>query len=341
MAGEGIQMEQSSPKAGVMTRTEKKKNPTSRPRVVRRLIRRRDAMDAAQRFKTYPDGSVKVIRFTLGQRIEHMVLIISFTGLAVTGLAQTYYETLLGSFILALFGGIVSIRSIHHLFAFVFGIQSIYHAALFVYELFVFRRTSRIMPDFDDVRNLFEMLALNLGLSKRHPRFDRYNFEEKAEYWALVWGTVIMGITGLMQWFPVMVAEVLPGWIIPVARAFHRWEAILAVLAILTWHTYHAVLKTRNTSIFTGLMSLEQIQEEHPLELLYLEKATESLHSQTWPVLIEIPVDEPKKDVEPEISLEKETENPLEVQYEKPLEEIKISLEKEIEVPDGDSKIIA
>ena len=320
-----------------MTKSQSQDRQPSRPRTMKRSIRRRDAMDAAQRFQTQPNGSVVIVRFTLGQRIEHMVLILSFTGLAITGLAQTYYDTALGDFILALFGGLASMRSIHHLFAFVFGIQSVYHLASFVYERFVFMRPSRMMPNLTDAGDFFNVLALNLGLSKKHPRFDRYNFEEKAVYWIVVLGAGIMGISGLMQWFPIQVTEFLPGWVIPVARTIHRLQAILTVLMILVWHTYQTIIRTRNTSIFTGLISLEQMQEDHPLELLYLEAAAASIDNQKWPLLLKIPMEEQQTiNEEAIVSPGANAEiRPEEQSDDKKLEK-NISLEKEIETINGD-----
>jgi hypothetical protein len=75
-----------------------------------------------------------------------------------------------------------------------------------------------------------------------------------------------MGITGLMQWFPTITTQYLPGSAIPIARVAHSLEAVLAVAAIAMWHMYHSVIKERNTSIFNGLMSEHEMLENHPLE---------------------------------------------------------------------------
>jgi formate dehydrogenase subunit gamma len=287
----------------------KKKTSQNRtPKKLRRYVRRRDAMDAASRFYVAEDGTRYVIRFTWEQRIQHWILLLSFTTLGVTGLAQTFYATAVGNFILLALGGIDSARQIHHVAAFIFGTSAIYHFAISIYETFVYRRISRIWPDWSDFTNLIDMLKLNLGLTDRHPKFDRFTFEEKAEYWALIWGTIIMGATGLMQWFPLQVTSILPGWAIPVARAFHRWEAILAVLAILTWHFYHTLVKTRNFSIFSGMMTIAQMEEEHPIELAYLERAALALESsKTWPALIEILLEE-EEETAPSLVSEKTIE---------------------------------
>jgi formate dehydrogenase subunit gamma len=278
----------------------KKNLPNRHPRKIRRYIRRREAMEAAHRFRVADDGTRYIIRFTPAQTLQHWLLLFSFTTLGITGLAQTFENTSVGYAVLYALGGIESARQIHHIAAFIFGVTSIYHFAISIYETFVYRKISRIWPDWSDFTNLIEMLKLNLGLSHKHPQFDRFSFEEKAEYWALIWGTIVMGATGLMQWFPLQVTSVLPGWMIPVGNALHRWEAILAVLAILTWHMYHTLIKTRNFSIFSGVMTVDQMKEEHPVELAYLEHAVMALdNSRSWPALIEFEIEEPEEETTP------------------------------------------
>jgi formate dehydrogenase subunit gamma len=271
----------------------KSKVPAKAPATMKRYIYYRDAVEAVKRLRFAPNGNRYVVRFPLGQRVEHFILILSFTTLAITGLAQTYSSVFIGNLILSLFGGIDSSRQIHHVAAFVFGIQSLYHIGKFIDDAFVHRQPGKMLPAWSDVTDAIQMIKFNLGLALRRPRFDRYNFEEKAEYWALVWGTVVMGVTGLIQLFPAQLTMILPaGWVIPVGRVLHRWEAILAVLAILTWHFYHSVIKKLNLSIFNGNMSIEEMQEEHPLELAYLEQASAAIQNRFWPVEIEIPLED-------------------------------------------------
>jgi len=148
---------------------------------------------------------------------------------------------------------------------------------VFVYDLFVKRQRSEIRPGSEDLKHLGEMLRYNLGKSEYHPHFGRYTFDEKMEYWALVWGAIVMGITGGMQWFPTVVTRWLPGSVIPIARAIHGWEAVLAVATIAVWHTYHVLIKTRNTSMFTGKLSIAQMEEEHPAELEFILWAVSKL----------------------------------------------------------------
>jgi formate dehydrogenase subunit gamma len=168
------------------------------PKVLRRYISRREAIEAARRFHSV-DGKPVVVRFSMGQRIEHYFLLISFTLLGITGLSQTFADNPVGYFMLNLFGGIDSTRVIHHTAAFIMVALSIYHVSVFLYKFFMGHRLPKMLPEWSDFTQLIEMLKLNTGLSHKHPRFDRFSFEEKAEYWALVWGTVVMTMTGLMQ----------------------------------------------------------------------------------------------------------------------------------------------
>lgn len=327
-------MEQSSQKGASSVKADGMKKQPPQQKIEKRDIRRRDAVEAALRFKSHPEGRVEVIRFSRGQRIEHLVLIVSFFGLAITGLVQTYSASSVGSSVIAFLGGIASTRLIHHLFAIAFGSLFIYHAAVTIYGIFVLMRANKMRFVVADVRNFFEMMKLNLGLSKKYPRFDRYNFEEKSWYWFVILTAVIMGVTGLIQWFPVLVSQVLPGWTIPLARLFHRWEAILIVLVMLIWHTYQTLLRTRNISIFTGVMDLKKMQEEHPLELVYLKAASAAVNEQTWPVTIEIQLDEPQNGTGAK-ALKKEIEPVLEILVEGTVKDTDHSFEKEIENTDG------
>jgi mono/diheme cytochrome c family protein len=106
-----------------------------------------------------------------------------------------------------------------------------------------------------------------VGVGKSRPQFGRYGFEEKAEYWALVWGIIIMGVTGFMMWNPLSTIELLPGEFIPAAKAAHGAEAVLAVLAIIVWHMYGVHLRRFNKSMWTGHLTEQEMLHEHPLEL--------------------------------------------------------------------------
>jgi hypothetical protein len=128
-----------------------------------------------------------------------------------------------------------------------------------------------MLPLIDDFKHLFQDIAYYLGLRQHKADYGRYSYAEKAEYFAVVWGLVIMAITGFMMWNPIAIARILPGQIIPAAKAAHGGEAILAVLAIILWHFYHVHIRTFNKSMFTGKLTKEQMEDEHPAELRMIE----------------------------------------------------------------------
>jgi len=206
-------------------------------------------------------------RFSVWQRIEHAVLLVSFTVLSVTGLPQKYADSNWGSTLIAWMGGIETTREIHHIAAILLMLGAIYHGAAVTHKIWVQRVRLTILPDFQDMKDGFQAMFYNVGLAKNPPKMGRYTFGEKAEYWAVIWGTVIMIITGFMLWNPIATASLLPGQFIPAAKAAHGGEALLAVLSIITWHMYNVHIKVFNKSMFTGKISHHEMEEEHPLEL--------------------------------------------------------------------------
>jgi cytochrome b subunit of formate dehydrogenase len=206
-------------------------------------------------------------RFSVLQRIEHIVLIVSFTTLGLTGLAQKFSSNDIAAAFIQLLGGIENVRIIHRVAAIILALETIYHIIVLAYKTYVRRTELGMLPGPKDALDALDVLRYNLGLTKVHPRMPRYNFAEKAEYWAMLWGTAMMGLTGFILWNPIVAAKILPGQFIPAAKAAHGGEAVLAVLAILVWHFYNVHLKSLNKAMFTGKMSRHQMEEEHGEEL--------------------------------------------------------------------------
>lgn len=206
-------------------------------------------------------------RFTLSQRIQHAILVLSFTALALTGLPQKFPTNGVSIFFIGLLGGIEFVRSIHHFAATVLMLATIYHLVDVGYKFYVLRLPLTMLPSLQDIKDGWQALMHNLGLSKSRPQMGRYTFEEKMEYWSLVWGLIIMGLTGFLMWNPLTSARVLPGQFIPAAKVAHGAEALLAVLAIIIWHMYGVHLRRFNKAMFTGQLSEEEMLHEHPLEL--------------------------------------------------------------------------
>jgi formate dehydrogenase gamma subunit len=224
-------------------------------------------MAKTQERKTYE-------RFPVSYRVEHILLFISFTTLAVTGLVQKFPTGWFSEWFVGALGGVENVRVIHRIAATMMVLESIYHLAVVGYRVFVLRTRLTMLPGLEDVQAALGALMYNLGLRSTRPLEGRYNFVEKAEYWALVWGTVVMAITGFMLWNPIATVRILPGEIIPAAKAAHGAEAILAAAAIVVWHFYHAHVKFFNKSMFTGKMTEEEMAHEHPMELAEIKAGT-------------------------------------------------------------------
>jgi formate dehydrogenase gamma subunit len=210
-------------------------------------------------------------RFSLSQRMQHWVMTLSFTVLAVTGLPQRYALSGWAEWMIAALGGIETVRVIHRVAAVVFIMVTLFHFMALVYWVWVKRVRMTILPGLKDVTDMLDALRYNLGLARRHPRLPRYNFAEKIEYWSLIWGSVIMILTGFMLWNPIATASFLPGEFIPAAKTAHSAEALLAVLAVIIWHFYSVHIKTFNRGMFTGKLTREQMEAEHAGHLEELE----------------------------------------------------------------------
>jgi cytochrome b subunit of formate dehydrogenase/mono/diheme cytochrome c family protein len=213
----------------------------------------------------------RFLRFTIDQRVEHVFLLVAFSLLGLTGLIQKYSQAPISDWLIGVLGGIEMVRLIHRVNAVIMVAESVYHVAALGYRLFVLRVSATMLPGVSDLAHVIQDVLRYLGLRKHAARYGRYTYAEKAEYWAMIWGTLVMALTGFMLWNPVAVARLLPGEFIPAAKAAHGGEAILAVLAIILWHFYHVHLKVFNKSIFLGTLTREEMKHEHPAELAHLE----------------------------------------------------------------------
>ncbi len=213
-------------------------------------------------------------RFSPVRRLEHLILLIGFFILGVTGLAQKYYAIGLSQWFIRVCGGVENVRLLHRASVGVLGVLTVYHLGAVGYSVFARRDRLTMLPGLDDARAVVQALAYNLGFSRSRPLEGRYNFAEKMEYWALVWGMIVMGATGFMLWNPIATARFLPGEVIPAAKAAHGAEAVLAVAAIIVWHFYHVHVKFFNKSMFTGRLTEAEMAHEHPLELAQIKAGT-------------------------------------------------------------------
>lgn len=221
--------------------------------------------------KPQTSGAKTYARFDALQRFQHIIFLISFSLLGFTGLPQKYPLASVSVWFFNVIGGIEVSRFVHHTSAIVMMIISIVHVLDVAYRILVLRLPINMIPWVDDLQHVIHDLQYYLGYKKHKAYYGRYSYAEKMEYLALIWGTIVMGATGFMMWNPISTLRFLPGEAVPAAKAAHGGEALLAVLAIIIWHFYHVHIKHFNKSMFTGNLTREEMEHEHPAELAMIE----------------------------------------------------------------------
>lgn len=210
---------------------------------------------------------MRIKRFTAMQRLFHLLLAVSFMVQAATGLARMYIEAPFGVRLASLFGGYAGALEVHKWGGACMAVLFIVHL---VYALSVVVRIGRedsLVPGWGDVTEFCHHTLWILGLGKE-PRFGRWTWWERFDYWAVFWGMVVMSITGLMLWSPVVTARFIDGWWCNVALWVHRIEAVLAMGHVFIIHYLVAHLRPSNFPmdpvIFEGVVSMERVRHERP-----------------------------------------------------------------------------
>ncbi|HEY3352552.1 MAG TPA: cytochrome b/b6 domain-containing protein [Polyangia bacterium] len=210
------------------------------------------------------------VRFSNRQRLEHLVMMIAFTTLTLTGLPQKYPDAGWANWIVSHLGGIDMTRAVHRAFGLVLAFIALQHIGIMVGALVLGRARATMLITRQDFRDAVDNLKYCLGLLPKPPKFDRFDYKQKWEYWGLLFGGVVMVMTGFVLWYPTLATKLLPGVVIPTAKVLHTNEAMLALLAVVVWHIYGAHLSPEvfpaDTSIFTGRISAERMKHEHTLE---------------------------------------------------------------------------
>ncbi len=219
----------------------------------------------------YRAAGLTILRMNFTQRMQHAVLAISFILLAVTGFALKFPE----SWVAKLLGSNEMFRRWSHRIAgVVLLLVGVYH----LYYILARKEGRQLVKDLLPVKKDLEDLAGSgrylTGMTDQKPKIGRFGYPEKMEYWAVIWGTIIMGATGLMIWFKMDVTQFLPRWAVDVALTVHYYEAILACLAILVWHFYHVIFDPDvyplNWACWKGKVSKHWQEEEHSLDISQL-----------------------------------------------------------------------
>jgi len=238
-------------------------------------------------------------RFTGMNRLNHVLVMVTFFGLTATGIPLIFSDTEWAKVLAGLFGGVEAAGIWHRVFAvglianFVIHFISLGRAFLrrrVGWRVWVFGANSMV-PRWKDVSDCTGMCRW-FATGKGHPRIDRWAYWEKFDYWAEIGGSMIIGGSGLLLWFPELASKILPGWIFNVAMIVHGYEALLAIVFIFTIHFFNAHLRPGvfpvDDVIFTGCMSEAELKEHRPeeYERLIRTGAIESLR---------VPAPDPKR----------------------------------------------
>ncbi|NIO15694.1 MAG: hypothetical protein GTN70_01615 [Deltaproteobacteria bacterium] len=206
------------------------------------------------------------------ERVEHFFMILSFFGLVITGFALKFSWSI--PFLEK--GDNEFFRSfLHRGFALLMVAVCLHHLGYLVFDPKGRKLFVDMMPRYKDVKDMIQAIRYYLGLAKERPAFDRFGYVEKLEYFALIWGSVVMIATGFILWFEEESMRLIPMWGIDVATIIHYYEAILATLAIIVWHLYFVMINPDVAPMsFTwidGKISHHHMEIEHPLELKKME----------------------------------------------------------------------
>jgi cytochrome b subunit of formate dehydrogenase/nitrate reductase gamma subunit len=221
-------------------------------------------------------------RFNAFHRFIHLVMMITFIGLALTGLPLKYPGAFWAKGLMFLWGGVKGAGIIHRWCAGItFGYFAL-HLLWVLYYLLISKGKllgqDSLVPSRKDFQDLYSHILYFLGKGQP-PRFDRFTYWEKFDYWAVFWGIAFIGASGLLLWFPEFFSRFLPGLFFNIAYTIHSDEALLATGFIFIVHLFNAHLRAgvfpMDKSIFTGKIDAKEIIERHPLEWEYLNQHPE------------------------------------------------------------------
>jgi CheY-like chemotaxis protein len=208
-------------------------------------------------------------RLSRALRVQHAILIVTFTLLALTGVPLFFPELFKGVFF---FEDSSMLRGLVHRVAAVgLILLSAWHVGYVVFSEDGHVNFRAILPRLPaDLREAIGWFLFRVGLRAEPPRAGKYSWIEKFEYFAVIWGTLVMVISGFLLWFSDWFLRLFPLWVIDLAKTIHRYEAILAVLSIAVWHVYCVHLRPgifpMSRVWLDGRIGREEMIEEHPAE---------------------------------------------------------------------------
>lgn len=212
----------------------------------------------------------KVVRFSLNQRIQHLVLIVTMIILVVTGLALWCQDSWFGRLMIFLEGGIETRGTIHRISAIVLIGLCIYHLLYLLLIEEGHAQLMKIKPKVRDFSDLLNTVRFNLGNDRVKPKFGWFDFRQKFQYWGVMIGSAFMTLTGLILWFETQSMAIFPKWILDLTAVVHGYEGLLIFLVLFVWHLYNVHLSPdrfpMNQTWITGTITLDELKEHHPME---------------------------------------------------------------------------
>jgi formate dehydrogenase subunit gamma len=214
-------------------------------------------------------GEVYFKRFTFNQLVEHWVMIGSFMLLVVTGMPVKFPDSWWSPVIINLVGGFEMRTQIHHAAGITMVLLGVYHVG---YHLFIDKESlleRKVWPTLKDAKDFWQTILFYFGRAE-HPKYGRYSWKEKFDYWGAFWGMVMLCVTGLVMMFPFVAMDYIPYAYVHLSTIIHTDEALLATLFIFIVHWwnvhYSPEVFPMSKAWLTGNLSEEQMKHEHPLE---------------------------------------------------------------------------
>ncbi len=221
------------------------------------------------------EGNVYFRRFSVVWRVIHLLFALSTMTLVLTGTTILFSHTDWAPVVIGLLGGPQVEAIIHRTAATIWLSVFLGHFIFASYNIYTTRKTFRwfgstsMIPNWQDLRDIGAMFRWFFGKAER-PSFDRWSYWQKFDYWAPFWGAGVIGLSGLILFFPTKTAIILPGFVFNIATIIHAEEALLATIFLFTVHFFNAHFRPdkfpMSTSIFTGAVPLEEFKHEHKLE---------------------------------------------------------------------------
>ncbi len=210
----------------------------------------------------------EVLRLDRTQLVQHLLLGLSFIGLVITGFALRHPDAWWVSALSTLGMDEAARSSLHRLLAIVLIGVGLSHFIYVTASQRGRREFRSLIPRRKDLTDLRQTILLHLSMGRKRVAYGRHDYTQKLEYWAMVWGSAIMALSGFVLWYPSEAVKVFPTWIVEAAQAIHYYEAWLAALAVVVWHfffvLFHPEVYPMSWTVLTGKMTRREVRKKHP-----------------------------------------------------------------------------